>query len=459
MKRFIFLSVLFLCIVLPSSIFAFPSVFPHGTTIFLPDKTFSGYTILTTKGNQTILIDMNGNVVHHWKNLCDEEHPAKLLPGGYAMGATGKRGRILGDKESNDLSIVAWDGNIVWTFKMAGVHHDFQREGNPVGYYVPGMDPYVDKGKTLILSHLVVENKRISDKKLYDDVIIEVDYNGKEIFRWLASDHVKDMGFDNMAKIVMYRYPNYVMTRTPGVVGGDWIHVNTASWLGPNKWYDKGDKRFHPDNIIYDGRQTNTTGIIDRKTGEIVWHLGPEFESTNELRKIGPTIGLHHAHMIPKGLPGEGNILIFDNGGYGGYGAPNPAAPTGLNNVKRDYSRVLEINPVTLKVIWEYDANKSGNRDKVKFYSDYVSSAQRLPNGNTLITEGAFGRIFEVTPDYQTVWEYISPYYEKTENFNLVYRAYRVPYDYVPQLKKPREKAVIPPDNSVLRVKNLKKAK
>lgn len=459
MKKLFFGMLFILCLLIPISSFAFPTVFPHGTTIFHPDKTFSGYTILTTEGNQAILIDMNGNVVHHWESICDNEYPAKLLPGGYAMGATGKRGRILGHKESNDLSIVDWDGNIVWTYKKAGAHHDFQREGNPVGYYVPGMDSYVNKGKTLILSHLVVNNRRISNKKLYDDVIIEVDHDGKEIFRWLASDHYKEMGFDTMAKLVMYRYPNVVSTRTRGVYGGDWIHVNTASWLGPNKWYDQGDERFHPDNIIYDGRQTNTTGIIDRKTGRIVWHLGPEFESTKALKKIGPTIGLHHAHMIPKGLPGEGNILIFDNGGYGGYGAPNPAAPTGLNNVKRDYSRVLEIDPVTLEVVWEYTAHKAGNRDLMKFYSDYVSSAQRLPNGNTLITEGAFGRIFEVTPEHRTVWEYISPYYNKKENFNLVYRAYRVPYDYVPQLKKPVEKAVIPPENSTLRLKDLEGTK
>jgi len=456
MKKLLFSIVLLgVCLSVPAMLLAFPSVYPHGTTIFKPEKCFSGYTILTTKGNQTILIDMNGRVVKHWKNLCDEDHPAKLLPGGYAMGATGKRGRILGHEESNDLSVVDWDGNIVWTYKKAGVHHDFQREGNPVGYYVPGMDPYVDKGKTLILSHKVVKNKKISNKKLYDDVIIEVDHNGKILFEWLASDHIKEMGFDRMARTVMYRYPNYTMTRTRGVVGGDWIHVNSASWLGPNKWYDKGDERFHPDNIIYDGRQTNTTGIIDRKNGKIVWHLGPEFESTRALRKMGPTIGLHHAHLISKGLPGAGNILIFDNGGYGGFGAPNPSAPFGVNNVKRDYSRILEINPLNLKIVWEYNTNKAGNRDKPKFYSDYVGSAQRLPNGNTLITEGAFGRIFEVTPKYETVWEYISPYYNKKENFNLVYRAYRVPYDYVPQLKKPVDKAVVPPENSTLRLKDL----
>ena len=236
---------------------------------------------------------------------------------------------------------------------------------------------------------------------------------------------------------------------------GDWLHVNSMSLLGPNKWYDQGDQRFHPDNIIYDGRQTNTTGIIDHKTGKIVWHLGPDFESTKELREIGCTVGLHHAHVIPKGLPGEGNILIFDNGGFAGFGSPNPTAPYGMNNARRDYSRIVEIDPVAMKIVWEYDANKGGYRDLSKFYSDYVSSSQRLPNGNTLICEGSVGRLFEVTPKGETVWEYISPYYQPKENFNMVYRAYRVPYDYVPQLKVPTEAAIIPPDNHTLRLKDL----
>ena len=441
----------------PSTLLAFPSVYPTGTTIYKPEKCWNGYTIFPGQGKDTgtILIDMNGNVAKQWKNLCVEEHPAKLLPGGYVMGATGKRGRILDHPESNDLSMLDWDGNIVWTFKEAGVHHDFQREGNSVGYYVPGMDPKVKGGKTLILSHKVVKNKRISDKQLYDDIIIEVDYDGKVLFEWLASKHIKEMGFSQIARTTMYRYPTYSMTRTPGVVGGDWIHVNSASWLGPNKWYDAGDERFHPDNIIYDGRQTNTTGIISRKTRKLVWHLGPDFTATRALRQLKPTIGLHHAHIIPKGLPGAGNLLMFDNGGYAGYGAPNPGAPFGRNNAIRDYSRVIEINPITLKVVWEYSAKKAGYRDKDRFYSEYVSSAQRLPNGNTLITEGSLGRLFEVTPDYDIVWEYISPYFSDSpkDKHNMVYRAYRVPYKWVPQLKKPVEKAVIPPELSEFRIK------
>ena len=135
---------------------------------------------------------------------------------------------------------------------------------------------------------------------------------------------------------------------------GDWMHMNSMSTLGPNKFYDSGDKRFHPDNIIWDGRQTNIIAIIDRKTGKIVWQLGPYFTATKALRKIGQIIGQHHAHMIPRGLPGEGNILLFDNGGAAGYGAPNPGAPTGFDNARRDFSRVLEFDPITLEIKWQY---------------------------------------------------------------------------------------------------------
>ena len=93
-----------------------------------------------------------------------------------------------------------------------------------------------------------------------------------------------------------------------------------------------------------------------------------------------------------------------------------------------------------------------GLRETYKFYSDYVSSAQRLPNGNTLITNGAVGQFQEVTPDNEIVWEYISPWYNPNGKFNLVYRCYRAPYDYVPQLKKPQEFAVTPPENTTFKI-------
>ena len=455
MKRITILSMLLLVLSGTTALWAYPTVFPHGTTLYKPAKAYSGYTIFSVDNYGTFLINMRGEVVKKWTNIGKVDHPAKLLPNGHVMGSTGKKGRIIGHKYSADLAIADWDGNITWRHPRAGMHHDFQREGNPVGYYAPGLDSNVNGGKTLILSNKVVKNKRISSKPLLDDIIYVVNEEGKVIWKWLASKHIKEMGFSLEARNTMYRYPNYVMSRTPGIVGGDWIHINTASWLGPNKWYDQGDERFHPENIIYDGRQTNTTGIIHRKTGKIVWHLGPDYESTKKLRKIGVTVGLHHAHMIPQGLPGAGNILIFDNGGFGGFGAPNPSAPYGINNARREYSRVIELDPIKMRIVWEYTANTSGYRDMSKFFSDYVSSAQRLPNGNTMIDEGSMGRLFEVTPKGEIVWEYINPYYQKKEKYNMVYRAYRVPYDYVPQLNIPTEAAIIPPANHTLRVEDM----
>ncbi len=115
--------------------------------------------------------------------------------------------------------------------------------------------------------------------------------------------------------------------------------------------------------------------------------------------------------MIPQGLPGEGNILVFDNGGIAGY-------PFLL----RFNSRILEFDPITLDLVWKYE-NPS-------FFSFYISSAQRLPNGNTLIDEGSVGRIFEVNPGGEIVWEFIEGM--GMQFLGRVYRAYRIPPEWVP---------------------------
>ncbi|MCG8632202.1 MAG: aryl-sulfate sulfotransferase, partial [Desulfobacterales bacterium] len=200
---------------------------------------------------------------------------------------------------------------------------------------------------------------------------------------------------------------------------------------------------------------TNISLIISKETGKIVWRLGPDYDTSPELKKLGWIIGQHHAHMIPKGLPGAGNIMIFDNGGWAGYGAPNPLSPTGFRSALRDYSRVIEIDPVTLEIKWQFSPGELGlvfPVDYNRFYSPFVSSAQRLPNGNTLITEGASGKIFEVTRDHEIVWEYISPYWGKILPINQVYRAYRVPYEWIPQVDPPKETAIIKPDVTTYRM-------
>jgi hypothetical protein len=102
----------------------------------------------------------------------------------------------------------------------------------------------------------------------------------------------------------------------------------------------------------------------------------------------------------------------------------------------------LEIDPKTLKIIWQYTPVEAGfvkMADNYKFYSGYISSAQRLPNGNTLIAEGSDGRMFEVTADHEIVWEYVSPFFALGENTNYLYRAYRYPYEWIPQIDPPAQ--------------------
>ena len=443
-----------------------PSVHPMGTIIYKPEKCFNGYTLFQANESGATLIDMNGGVVNHWHGL--QGFPNKLLKGGYVFGSRGERNSVYGWQDQKDLVQVDWDGNVVWEYKnnqliedpgyesewMARQHHDFQREGNTVGYYVPGMEAKVDSGNTLILTHTDVTNPSISLHTLIDDRIIEVDWEGNIVWEWKCSDHFDELGFDEAAKNCIARNPNLTACGK-----GDWMHINSMSVLGPNKWYDAGDERFNPENIIIDGRCTNIIAIIEKKTGNLVWKLGPDY-TQGKAKEIGQIIGQHHAHMIPQGLPGAGNIMIYDNGGWAGYGAPNPSSPTGNNNALRDYSRVLEIDPVRMEIVWKVEPKDLGYMQPFiadHFYSCYISSAQRLPNGNTLITEGSDGRLFEITHDHEIVWEYHSPYFgEKGIKTNMVYRSYRYPYDYVPQVEPPKEVAIAEVDNTDFRLPGAK---
>ena len=90
--------------------------------------------------------------------------------------------------------------------------------------------------------------------------------------------------------------------------------------------------------------------------------------------------------------------------------------------------------------------------DANRFYSPFISGMQRLPNGNTMITEGSHGRIFEVTPEHELVWEYVCPYWGTALPMNMVYRSYRLPYEWVPQLEKPAELPIERLDVSTFRV-------
>jgi len=135
-------------------------------------------------------------------------------------------------------------------------------------------------------------------------------------------------------------------------------------------------------NLLISIRNLNVIAIVDRRSEKIVWLWGP-----------GNLTYQHDPRLLP-----DGRILVFDNG--------------------TERSQVLEIDPLRLQVTWRY-APPSG------FFSRIVGAAQRLPNGNTLITESMKGYAFEVAPSGETVWQYANPEFGKRGMRNGILRMTR----------------------------------
>jgi hypothetical protein len=427
---------------LTAGVCAAPTVFPTGTTIYQPAEAWNGFTVLSILDTPAVIvIDMNGRVVKRWDGFnVSSGGPARLLPGGSVIAPSGAHPP---HQEALELVQRDFNGNTTWSFNhseqienadgesmwSSRQHHDWQRADFPAGYYSPDAVPAA-AANTLLLTHSTRMHTDVADVTLEDDRLIEISATGELLWEWRASEHIDEFRFSEDARAT-------IRSAGSGTARGyDWLHVNSADYVGANPWFEAGDARFAPDNVIISSRQASLIAIVARD-GSVVWQLGPDFSRDAKQQALGQIIGQHHAHFIPPGLPGAGNLLVFDNGGSSGYGAPSAIAPTGVGIYARATSRVLEINPVTLERVWMYAASN--------FFSTNISSAQRLANGNTLITEGAPGRVFEVTAEGTIVWEYMNAPGEAGRKSNGVYRAYRVPYGWIPQLTRPVELPVTAP--------------
>ncbi len=381
------------------------------TLVGMPEMTGAKFTAK--------LIDMAGNIVHDWGIA---GFPARMLPGGALIGCDG----IVATYDCAEMRQVSWMGDVEWSFSnwvtigtrtVARQHHDFEREGNPVGYYAPGQS-FAAQGNTLVLAHERTTAPDIRSQPLLDDVIYEVTWAGERTgFEWHGAQHIDQFGFDAAALAD-------IRSRAPNNQSLEWLHGNSLSRVGLNHWYDEGHAEFHPDNLVYSSRDASFIVILSPQTGDVVWRIGPDFAGRPE-EALGQFAGQHNPHIIPKGLPGAGNMLVFDNGGASGYGGTSTTGAP--NRYARSYSRVLEFDPITFEIVWQYGSEAGEDR----FYSQLISNAQRLPNGNTLITIGGEGHVIEVTPAHAVVWEYRRSVSAADGNSPL-YRAYRIPPEWLP---------------------------
>lgn len=180
------------------------------------------------------------------------------------------------------------------------------------------------------------------DGSILSECLIEVSPAGEPVWEWHAHEHLDP-------DLERYRI---------GSGGDQWLHANAVFEM--------------PDgNLVVSFNTLSEIVMIDKATGKVTWRLNPD-----------TTRSQHNPTVLA-----NGNLLLFDNGNG------------------RNYSRILELEPATQTIAWEYTGTP---RDS--FYSMNISGAQRLPNGNTLVCEGRSARFFEVTPEKDIVWEYISPF-------------------------------------------------
>ncbi|MCY3691601.1 MAG: aryl-sulfate sulfotransferase [Chloroflexota bacterium] len=160
-----------------------------------------------------------------------------------------------------------------------------------------------------------------------------------------------------------------------------WEHLDLSediiSHMEPRReWTHQNCLNVTPDgDLLVSFRLTSTVGIVDRASGAFKWKWGP-----------GELYQQHHPTWLD-----SGRVLIFDNGSH---------------RRGASHSRIVEVDPETNEIHWQYLG-----APPISFYSYNISSAERQPNGNTLICEGAPGRMFEVTPRGEIVWEYINPFF------------------------------------------------
>ncbi len=391
--------------------FPAPTVFPTGTTIYYPDQAHGSYILVSDHNNvgnhpqaavraqgvvpdDVRLIDMNGNVVHAWRVEPYFNKRSRLLPNGNLVTVGNNRRIVEYD----------WDGNIVWTHEGIGSVNDMRVLANGNRLLV-AHDPMPAEFQQQVIDQAATQwwgaRNRGSEEAQQSADLYEVNAEGEVVWEWHAYNHLD-----------LNRW-------SPATPEGDWLHVNSMAPIPENKWYDAGDERFKPGNILLNARNINTMYIIDKNSKQVVW------EGTHNYNG-----GMSHSHepeMIEKGRPGAGNIILFDNGLFT------------TNRVHTGQTYIVELNPVTWDVVWVYETEGYAN---IKFFSKTMGSQKRLPNGNTFIAEDNTGRLFQVKPDKSIVWEYV--------NRGGTTRPSVVPYDFTPQLRamdRPQELAVTPPNN------------
>ena len=369
-------------------------------------EAFAGYTLIgADQIDPVYLIDNQGRVVHTWpiEAYNNRHFAAELLDDGNLL-----------TQENN--KIIDPDGNVVWEYNY---RQDYDVLQLPNGNILMLSRDLVMREEAIALG---VDPVKFACPFLPTPRVVEVRPTGRAdgevVWQWAALDHlVQDFDPEKPNYGAVDDHPERIDVNFNLTVG----MCNTRSQQ--NSLYANAlDYNAELDQIMITSHHFSEIWIIDHSTSEdeSAGHAGGNAGKGGGLlyrwgnprayqrgtaadqRLFRP----HAAHWIPEGAPGSGNVLIFNNGAES-------------DEKERWHSSVDEIALPADGYTYRLDEGAAYGPDEhawtyaadppESFYAWRGSSAQRLPNGNTLITDSIAERIFEVTREGKTVWEFTPP--------------------------------------------------
>ena len=329
-------------------------------TIHLKDKVYSGLNFYNSAhAPEARLMDMDGKVMHRWRFELTEAWPEKRdveIPSDskdyWRRAYLYENGDLLAIFDGAGLLKLDKDSQLLWA-TLNGAHHD--------------MD-VMDNGDIFVLTREWKMIPRVHPQKpVVEDFIVLLDKDGHEKSRISVLECFEN-SYTNAAQTLQGQ-------------DGDIFHTNTVEVL------DGKAEHFSPvfkaGNILVAIRDLDLLAIVDPVKKVFVWVLQTRQRQPD--RNDGTPRLFFKLQHDPQILDG-GQMLLFDN--------------CGLD----DQSTIWEFHPITREVSWYY----RGTQPR-PFYTATCGTVQRLPNGNTLITESQNGRVFEVTPQKEIVWKFYNP--------------------------------------------------
>ena len=383
---------------------------------------------------EKFLVNADGEVVASYSD--DRLGFTQLLPDGSRLKNTNSYSDTFqeGGGMRGCLEEVGSDGSLKWRLGLSTddyvQHHDMVKlpNGNVLTLVWENIttDQAIELGRT---PDFIAENGNF-----WFDGIIEINPMTAEIvWEWSARDHLVQE-FDPGK-------PNYgVVADHPGKLDINAIHKNREGGVGDD-WTHANALDYNPelDQIIFSSNYLSEVFIIDHSTtpfeaqgsagghhgkgGDFLFRWGNSANYGRGTEETQQLFAQHDVHWIDPGLPGAGNIMVFNNGRFPA--RPNTTVVEIAPPLNEDGSYTLGEDGTydATDIVWEYAPT-----DDEQFFSFFISGAQRLPNGNTLVNKGAGARVREVTPDGDIVWEY---FYDEGDGVpHALFRAYKYPADH-----------------------------